>query len=824
MHRLISLFLVAGLGAAVLPACQPPAAVEEAGGIVVPAPGPDARIRAALDRVGSAAVSFDGAELATKWGTIATDRPDKLTGLAPEVKVLPIFGDAELEAAFLGGSDAAFAEALVKKGVKGVLLHNRITPSVDRGSQAAKRLYHHDHLEMFRLRRVSEGLHYYEVMEKPYFLPPALADGALRYVRARLTGAPPGQFPEVPPPLGVWAFAVVARGQGQELLVAFGQDKDLQRALEEVVRDLESGHRRKIELLGFPPLADHLASLTLELHHITERAVVEPRGEELLEDLWEMGIDGAFLLSADQKERAFLPGAVAYTRSIRTADGFLRTAAEVGGMSERRPWRDAKATLELVRSVHYREKPGGGVHLLYRGVQPVGLSQVSVEAVRQGVVAAGDWYMANLAPNGQLVYKFWPAENRYSNEYNEVRHTLATWNLVQAWEMDPSRTEFLEGSRRALDFTERFLKKETDPKTGLPMAYYHFNNNNKLGTVAVHLLGMIALARATNDHRWDEQMKEMGRFILFMQEDTGAFRGYHVPPGHPYYNQKNDIVPGEAALALVHLTEYFDDDAWIATLPKYWEYYMPWFRERAKKKDDNAPWPAYVYDNQTRLDLVQIGPWTVMAADAWYRRKKDAEAAAFGLEVARWMIETYEWREDRTPFPDYVGGYYKMPGELPAMQAFCYAEGTAAAYKLALSFKPDEAAFFEKATRETMRFSLQMQYDDRSTYAFSRPEQVDGGIRYAMNETKVRVDYVHHALSAMYQWVLAARLDPALPAPVKDGAALPSQVESAARRAAVRAGTASRSGPAVVLTRTGRYPVPMADVNKLSPGEKGDGQ
>ena len=66
MQRLISLFLVAGLGAAVLPACQPPAAVEEAGGIVVPAPGPDARIRAALDRVGSAAVSFDGAELESR--------------------------------------------------------------------------------------------------------------------------------------------------------------------------------------------------------------------------------------------------------------------------------------------------------------------------------------------------------------------------------------------------------------------------------------------------------------------------------------------------------------------------------------------------------------------------------------------------------------------------------------------------------------------------------------------------------------------------------------------------------------------------------------
>ena len=36
-----------------------------------------------------------------------------------------------------------------------------------------------------------------------------------------------------------------------------------------------------------------------------------------------------------------------------------------------------------------------------------------------------------------------------------------------------------------------------------------------------------------------------------------------------------------------------------------------------------------------------------------------------------------------------------------------------------------------------------------------------GGTRYAMNETKVRIDYVHHALSAVYQYVVGARLDEA---------------------------------------------------------------
>ena len=46
--------------------------------------------------------------------------------------------------------------------------------------------------------------------------------------------------------------------------------------------------------------------------------------------------------------------------------------------------------------------------------------------------------------------------------------------------------------------------------------------------------------------------------------------------------------------------------------------------------------------------------------------------------------------------------------------------------------------------------------------------QVMGGIRYALNETKVRIDYVHHAVSAMYQYYRGAENDPNLPASVKN--------------------------------------------------------
>jgi hypothetical protein len=514
-----------------------------------------------------------------------------------------------------------------------------------------------------------------------------------------------------------------------------------------------------VEWHGFPRLSEHAADLTIELHRITERAFVEPREERELEDLWEMGIDGAYVITANKKERGVLPGAVSYTQAIRTADSFLRKAAQLGRMSERRPWRDRDAWLEMFRTIHYQEIPGKGLSLLYRGVPPVPLQMVNIETTRQSIVKAGEWYLANLQPDGQVIYKFWPAENRYSNEYNHVRHTLATWNLVQAWHMEP-RPEFLEGARRALDWTLKYRVDEGE------MSYFSYNDNQKLGSVVVGLLGMVDLAKATDDHQWDELMKRMGKFVLFMQEESGTFRGYHVEKGHPYFGEKNDIVPGEAALSLIYLADYFDDDSWIETLPQYWSYYRPWFEERVSRQRDGAPWPAFTYTNDDRLELVQFGPWTVMAANAYYRRKPDLEVADFALEIARWMIDSYQWTEERTPFPDYVGGYYKLPGELPAMQAFCYAEGTAAAYQLALKARPEQAPFFEKSTREAVRFGIQMQFDEHSTYPFSRPEQVDGGIRYAMNETKVRIDYVHHALSAMYLYYQGALEDPNLPASV----------------------------------------------------------
>lgn len=755
-------------------------------GEVMFAPTPEARRDKAVAAAAMQSIDFATAERVAKYkGKVWIDAPAKAKGFDSSQEIGGLFEDAAVKELLEGRDEAAVAEALRERDVRVVALHLDVAPSIDRDGAVLNRLYHHDHLSHFRLFRVSDGLLFYKVQDKPLAFDPKLAAGVAAYLRHRLSGGAPMRFPDTKSDDGSWTLAVTLRGQGEALAVAFAQNATLQGVLEELVADLETAHRRRVEPLDHPPLKDHIADLRIEVHRVIERAWVEPRDTEFLDRFWRMGIDGAYIMTANRKERGFLPGAASYTRAIRDADKFLRETAKQGQMSERRPWRDSSAWLEVMRTIHYLEVPGKGMIYLYRGVPAVPMEAVTVASARQAIVDAGEWYMNNMAEDGSVVYKMWPATNRYSDEYNIVRHALSTWNLVQAWQMDPTRTEFLEGARRTFEFTQQYLVYDTNPETGERMAIYNFNRNQKLGTVVIQLLGLIELARALDTTEFDVQIREMGNFIKFMQEDSGRVEGYYVPDGHPYKGQKNDIIPGEAALALVFLADYFDDDSWMEKLPKYFDYYEPWYEERATRRRTDRPWPWHLYENQDRLDLVQFGPWTVMFANAYHRRTGDERAAKFGLEIARWMVDSYMWDQDRAPFPDMVGGYFKFEGELPAMQAFCYAEGVAAAYQLAMRYKPEDKDYFELHTRETVRFALQMQHNELNTYPFARPDQVFGGIRYAMNEPKVRIDYVHHALSAMYQWVEGAQDDETLPEAVREGPLSPIQALREKRQTAL---------------------------------------
>ena len=812
MIRLSTLPLILGLAAAPLLLSCDNAGTMTAGGVVVRAPDYASRLEGAFARASNEHLGTEARKsLGNAQGVFLVDNPAKIQGLPEGVEVRALLDDPAVKELLLGNDEDALADKLVEMNITAVMVHWRLQSAVDRGKAISSRLVHHDELNRFQLTRITDELFIYRVLQTPVTFPPQLAAACTMSLRSMLATGQGIDLSKIPAPrAGQWELMASVRGQGRELGVGLAKHESLNTALAELARDIERTHRRYNEWYGFPPISQHINDLTIEIHRIKERAIVEPRGEQDLEDLWEMGIDGAIIRDYEARKAAVFPGSVAYARAYRTADQFLRHTAEFHNMPDKRPWRDPDISLEMVRDHEYQEIPGKGLVYMYRGQAPVPLELVTLDNTKKSILSAADWWVYNMKPDGSVVYKWWPAENRESNEYNIVRHTLATWNLALAYRLDP-KPEYLEGAQRSLDYTNTFLVHEGD------MAFYSYNNNQKLGTVVVNLLGMIELARITGDKSNDQLMRELANFVWHMQEENGKFDPYYVDDDHPYADQVNDIVPGEAALAMIELAKYFEDPSMIKPLEKYWEYYEPWYYERANKKRTDAPWPSMVYDNDTRLELVQFGPWTVMAANAYHEVTGDEEVAKFGLEIARFMIDSYQWDTERAPYPDYVGGYYKLPHELPAMQAFCYAEGTAAAYQLALRSAPEEAPYFELHTRETVRFAMQMQFDELNTYAFSRPDMAHGGIRYAMNETKIRIDYVHHALSAMYIYYVGASSDPNLPAGVKadvpllaerlELAVAAAEAAKAQRQADVAAGGQALERPAPI-----RRPTPTPGV------------
>ena len=704
------------------------------------------------------------------------------------VKYISFVERPELKDVLLGTDEEAAAKAVRAAGARGFVINRDFSYALDRDRVVLSRLAHHDFLEWFQLRYVTEDVFVYTVRDSHMRMPLATGDSLIKGLRARIAGKPAQAQRWKPNNVRLMGSL---RLQGNQLALRHTVTSGVEHALDDLAKGLMREWERNVVPEGHGTLQDRLDDIRVEVHVVMERAVVEPRSRIALFDLFELGIDGMMFKHKEgvtDEKFTYYPGSEAVTRSKRSPDDFLREAVKLGGWRDSRPWEDQATRLDIIRTQHFIEdRPGGGGESvrLIRGLPEVPMSHVTDKNVQQMLIDGGEWWLNNMFEDGSFEYKYWPTQNRSSDEYNEVRHILAARDLADTWRyrQDP---RYLAGSRKAMDWLLKYEIHDTDkvdpsmphpppgsmlfryPKADEAMVYKK-PVNQKLGTVAVALLGWLSWAEATGSHAEDERIRKQARFVLAMAAPNGKFKPYLVPRGHAYETEDNDIVPGEAALALGLVAEYFDEpDEWLGFYPKFLEYYMPWFRSRAVNKNPFGRWPHNTYDNQTRLDLVQFGPWSVMAAKQYYKMTGDVEAAEFGLEVADWMIDNYQWSEARSPWPDYVGGYYKLPEELPAMQTFCYSEGTTAAYTIAAKLDPERREKYLVATEESIRFMELMQYDSVDSYFVAKPEKVFGGIKYAMNENKIRIDYVGHGLSTLSQYLDARVYDPATELDIRD--------------------------------------------------------
>lgn len=629
-------------------------------------------------------------------------------------------------------------------------------------------------------------------------------------------------------------------------LFAGGRGRTLLEATTAAARELADRYRRRYESRE-GPLPEAMARLTVEVevaydftdvHTAVSGKPAETRYKSFLWRAIDLGLHGIALDRDTPRYQVRPPSDAVYSGRKQVEDLLTRACrdyldasrealdaarglagqpqADAGELSKTLYRLDPRLRVQRFRAHHFREtKPGDEpVVRLSRGIPPLPATKANLSrrSLQDGVYWATRWLVENLQPDGAFRYLYRPELDYYLSDkqiveqYNEVRHGLASYSLFMSHREVPS-PELWEAAERSLRWNlDRVVfgpAWTTDParkarlpswaRTDLPfgppkpgggtapadqwrcphgelrpippeMAYVRHLDNAKMGAVAAAILAVSEKIYQTPADRRDATLAELrpflegfASFMLLMQHTTGELAGsfdhYFVSPEHGHYRRSTTIYPGEILFGLSRIYRLTGDPRIPPAFALAVEYERNYFtREAAIREPDGT------YENRRRADLVQFVPWISMAlndmalAVAVEDPARAREYAEFGIRVSDWVVDVYLFDEDRTFYPEYLGGYFKWEFELPAMHSMVYAEGTASAFALAKRFGDPRQERMRSATVLGCRFALQqIVVPGRNDHFLPNPDRARGGVRFGINSSEMRTDYSYHTLSALNQ-------------------------------------------------------------------------
>ncbi|MBI5487634.1 MAG: hypothetical protein HY905_09900 [Deltaproteobacteria bacterium] len=476
---------------------------------------------------------------------------------------------------------------------------------------------------------------------------------------------------------------------------------------------------------------------------------------------------------------------------------------------------DPQAHVQRFRAHHFRETaPGGDVVRLARGIPPVPFAPETVgrEALKKSIYWATRWLVENVQPDGRFHYRYFPETDHYLSDeqvvedYNEVRHGLATYSLFMsgrevpsddlraaaekslrwildsvvfgpAWTEDPARRARLPSwvdagkafgppGKGGTTGPTDFWRCQHGYRRPIPrdMAYVRHLDNAKMGAVAAAVLPVSEKILRTPEverpavlELYRPFLEGFASFLLFMQHTSGPDAGmcdhYFVTPDNASYKRSTTIYPGEILFGLSRIYRLTGDPRIPPAFAMAVEYERGYFeRESAIREPDGT------YFDPRRADLVQFVPWISMAMNDMVIAIADEdpqhakEYSDFGIRVSEWVVNEYLFDEARSFFPEYLGGYFKWEFELPAMHSMVYAEGTAAAFDLAKRAGDPREEAMRRATILGCRFAAQqIVVPGRNDHFMPDPARARGGVRFGINDSDMRTDFSYHTLSALNQ-------------------------------------------------------------------------
>ncbi len=353
-------------------------------------------------------------------------------------------------------------------------------------------------------------------------------------------------------------------------------------------------------------------------------------------------------------------------------------------------------------------------------VLPEAVTRPSLE--RLSADLAG-WLLANLQPDGRMLYEYWPSRGEEAPGNNPLRQFMATW-VLDSW---PAARE---AAARNLAYNMRTFYRD---------GVIEYRGEVKLGAMAIAAL---AILDSPERARWKKELAALVRTIESLARPDGSFRTFLRPEKRRNDNQ--NFYSGEAQLLRARLYVEQPDATRRERFLKSFRYYREFFRRK--------PNPAFV-------------PWHTRACATFYAREPEPELRDFIFEMNDWLLDKAAMQEwDDAAYPDLRGRFYnsKRPDYGPphASSTGAYLEGLSEAYRMAREAgDTGRARRYETALLRGARDLLQLEFaDDVDMFYVSKRAPVQGGLRTEVYDNEIRVDNVQHALSAVQRMLQVLEL------------------------------------------------------------------
>ncbi len=349
---------------------------------------------------------------------------------------------------------------------------------------------------------------------------------------------------------------------------------------------------------------------------------------------------------------------------------------------------------------------------LYRYNLLQNMETISQDKIYERINLITKRYKNNINPENWMVnYLYYPSKDSYEKKENNHIRNLASIRCMGSLDTFFGSWEFQKTAKTTLEY---YLKYK------ISKDWYDYLDINGVSSIANNAFVILSLLNINEFTGKDEIMNSFAKGIIAMQQKDGSFNTN-------FKSDKNswvDFYPWEAMLALMKLYEYSQNEEYLTSVDKAFDYYATYWRWN--KNTAFIPW-------QTQTDYLL------------YKYTKNQKVADFIFEMNDWIIENHQ-----TVVNDYLDKIWGFSKTDQRISTASYMEWINRAYELAVLLNDTKhIEYYKNSLKQATRFLLQLQYTDENSFYLANPERSIWWFKQTLINNQLRNDNAQHAAFAL---------------------------------------------------------------------------